>query len=345
MVDRLYSTIGLLGVLRARDKPTAWLRDRFFGNTPAMFNTAEIAFEKLKMRRKMAPFVSPRVAGKARRRRGRTMSTFEPAYVKPKNEVSPNENFVRLPGENLGGEMSPQQRFMANVTQTLYDQDDEITRREEWMCSQILQTGKVVVSGEDYPEVEVDFGRDAALTVALVTTSRWGETGVSPLNDLRTWATLVATKSGGTVTNVTMGAEAAAIFQKDADVRAILDNRRQADGRFQLGPVTTGSEDMVAAYLGSIGQFDFWQYTQKVELDDDTVVDLFPDYGVHLDAPGAFAGLMAYGAIQDNRVLRARRRWPSIWDEKDPSTTFLKTEAAPLPVPREVNGSFFATVR
>ncbi|SDT97012.1 major capsid protein [Stappia sp. ES.058] len=343
-MDRLYSTTALIKVLDTLDRPTAWLKNTFFANE-IQFTTSEIAFDKLKMRRKLAPFVSPRVAGKARRSRGRQVTTFEPAYVKPLDEISPNENFVRLEGERFAGDLSPEERFQRNTMQKLDDQEKEITRREEWMCAQILQTGKVIVEGEDYPTQEVDFGRDAGLTKHLLTTSRWGESDVKVLPNLRAWATEVAVASGASATQVVLGAEAAEIFQADADVREVLDNRRQASGSMELGPVATGAQDMVAAYLGSIGMFDFWQYTQKYEDDDGNVLDFFPSFGCGLVAPQAHDGMMTYGAIQDNLALRSMQRFPKMWDQQNPSITFLMTQAAPLPVPSDANGSAFIMVR
>ena len=343
-MDRLFSTTALLGVLRTFDRPTAWLRDTFFPD-PIVFNTTEIAFDKLQRRRKLAPFVSPKVAGKARKGRERIVTTFEPAYVKPKGEVSPDETFVRLAGERIGGEMAPEERYMAIVTQQLEDQDNEITRREEWMAAQILQSGMVVVEGDDYPAVTVDFDRDPELTVDLTGSNQWGESGVKVLSSIRSWGTLVAEKSGGAATQVVMGAEASELFQGDTDVREVLDNRRQASGTIEFGPVSTGSEDMVAAYLGSIGMFDFWQYTQKYEDEAGTVRDMLPATGVLLMAPQVFAGAMTHGAIRDLQSLRALARFPKMWPEQDPSVMMMMTQSAPLPVPREVNASLFADVR
>ena len=63
------------------------------------------------------------------------------------------------------------------------------------MASEVLRTGKETVTGEGYPTVVVNFSRDAALTVALLSTARWGETGVVPLDDLESWIDLSVSKS------------------------------------------------------------------------------------------------------------------------------------------------------
>lgn len=342
-MDRLFSTTALLAVSETLDRPTAWLRDFFF-TEPVQFITSEIAFDKLEMSRELAPFVSPRVAGKAVKPRGRTVKTFEPAYVKPLNEVNPDETFVRMAGEQLAGVLTAEKRLALNIIQNLTDQEFKITRREEWMSAQILIGGKVVVAGEDYPEMEIDFGRDPALTLILGENDRWGDANISVLGTLRDWASLVSVKSGGTVTNVVMGAQAAVLFQSDKDVREVLDNRRQAGGQFQLGPVATGGQNLVAVYLGSIGQFDFWQYTQIYTDDAGLVQQMFPEYGVLLVAPDAHYGAMCHGAIKDNTSLAALPRFPKMWNEDNPSITFMMTQSAPLPVSREINATMFVEV-
>ncbi|SHN18255.1 major capsid protein [Roseibium suaedae] len=343
-MDRLFSTAALLGVYPTLDRPVPWLKTMFFGDT-LTFTTPEIAFDKLKARRKLAPFVSPKVPGKIRGKRGRSVETFEPAYVKPKNAIEPDQNFVRLTGEAINGELAPEQRYNQAVIQELDDQDAEITRREEWMCAQVLQTGSVIVEGEDYPAQNLNFNRDAALTKQLAGAARWGEAGISPRDNIRAWATEVALKSGGSVTDVVFGAEASELFVKDDEVKSILDNRRQADGQMQLGPVATGSQDMVAAYLGSIGQFNFWQYTQIFEDEDGNITDFFPSLGCLVAARPTFNGAFCYGAIRDNRALRPMARFPKMWSEEDPSVDFLMTQSAPLPAPREVDATSFIMVR
>jgi len=84
----LFSTAALMTVIESRDRPTAFIRDTFFPNG-FQSDAEEIAFDKLKRRRNVAPFVSPLLPGKERAIRGRQTSTFTPAYVKPKNTLRP----------------------------------------------------------------------------------------------------------------------------------------------------------------------------------------------------------------------------------------------------------------
>jgi hypothetical protein len=57
-----------------------------------------------------------------------------------------------------------------------------INRRLEVMASEALRTGKVTVTGEQYPTTVVDYGRDAGLTVVLTGANRWGQAGIKPLD-------------------------------------------------------------------------------------------------------------------------------------------------------------------
>lgn len=339
-----YTTTGLLAALQAMDRPTAFLRDTYFPNVVESPDE-EIAIDKMLTRKKMAPFVSPDVPAKERAIRGRKVETFTPAYVKPMSTIRPNDLIKRAHGERFGGGIAPAQREAETINQILLDHEDEITRREEWMCAQILRTGSVTVSGEDYETQIVDFQRPAGHTVALTTTARWGETGVDPLANIRAWATTTQKACGGVVRPVVMGADAAEIFQKDAEVREILDNRRQAGGQMQLGPVAAGAQGEPMAYLGSIGIFDFWTYSQWFEDDDGNEVEVWPAYGVGLIAPSVFMGNMAYGSILDMDGLVPLARFPKEVTTDNPSRRSILTQSAPLPVPSEVSGSFFATVR
>lgn len=340
----LYTTAELVLALQAMDRPKAFLRDTFFSNR-ILSDKEDIAIDKLLKRRKMAPFVSPDVPAKERALRGRKVETFQPAYVKPMNTIRPSDTIKRGHGEIIGGSDSPAARRQDIINQTLLDQDDEITRREEWMCAQILRTGAVTVSGEDYETQIVDFQRPVGQTIALTGVNRWGESGVAVRDSIRSWGTTVQKASGGVATEVILGAGAAELLQKDADIREVLDNRRQSTGNMELGPVIAGAQDNPAAYIGSIGQFNFWTYAQWFEDDAGNEVEVWPDFGVGIMAPGAFAGNMAYGAILDMASLVPAQRYPKDFMTDNPSREHLITQAAPLPVPSDVTGSLFALVR
>ena len=343
MAPTYYTTAQVVAAAEALDRFTPWLRNTFFGNV-VQFDTKEILFDKLGRRRKIAPFVSPNVPGKERELRGREVRVYAPPYIKVKGGLDPSDAVARQVGEAYGGAFSMLDRYDQLVMQTLADHDEEITGREELMCATALRTGTLTVLGDGISDT-LDYHRHADLTEALTTTARWGETDVAPLDDVRSWARLVAQKSGAVVRDVVLGFGAAEIFTKDEDVREILDNRRQAGGEMQLGGFASGGLDDVARFIGTIdGNLRFWEYTQTYEDDAETVHHYWPEFGCGLVAP-QMRGTMTYGAILDVKSLKSEQRFAKQYEEDDPSREVILTQSAPLPVPVEPDASFFASVR
>lgn len=340
----LFDTLELTGMVDALDTPKQFIFQTFFGTSTITFESEEIMFDKISQSRRIAPYVSPYVPGKPQSLRGAVARTFRPAYVKPKAPISPSAAIKRRPGEPPLGTLSLQERFNRIVVQELSDQDAQIARREEQMAVEIMRTGKVVVESENFARMEVDFGRPAGHTVALLTTARWGETGVSPLDNIKTWAETVHSGSGTHPGKVIFDPKAAGLFLADDKLTKILDNRRQVSGSFELAGQVTGAQGVEAVFLGSIGQFEFWQYQALYQLDNGTVAKVMPDYTVMMGSDGV-EGHACYGAIMDLESLRATERFPKMWEEKDPSVAMLMTQSAPLPVPARVEASFCATVR
>jgi hypothetical protein len=338
-----FSTTKLLGMLSAIDRPRRFLLELFFPEE-VTFDTEEIGFDKLERARRLAPFVSPLVEGRVQRLRGGEVRTFTPAYVKPKHPITPNALLKRRPGESLNGSLSPEERRSRIIEQTLQDQDDQISRREEWMAARFLLTGKIVVEGEDYPKQEVDFLRASGHTLALTGGDRWGQTGVKVLDSLRTWGATVANASGYNPRVVIMDPLAANLVLADAEIKEILDNRRQAGGQMQFAGAVTAAPGEEVAYLGTVGQFEFYQYQQVYKDEAGVSQKMMPDNTVIMGSPSGVQGVRAYGAIQDLAALRAMSRFPKMWQVNDPSIELLMTQSAPLPVPREPDATLCATV-
>jgi len=103
--------------------------------------------------------VSPLVAGKVVDNGGYETKSFKPAYIKDKRRFDANAPLKRSISEHIGGTLSPMQRREAALNRALTDQLENLNRREEVMASEVLRTGKITISGDNYPTVEVDFQR------------------------------------------------------------------------------------------------------------------------------------------------------------------------------------------
>ena len=339
-----FSTDFLLGAYGVIERPRRFLLELFFPDEQT-FDTEDVLFDKVDRARRLAPFVSPLVAGKPMKSQGYETKSFRPAYVKPKHVVEPGKALKRRAGEALTGEMDPRDRYEAQVLANLELEDDQIARREEWMASQILKTGKVIVEGEDFPKQEVDFGRNAAHSKALTSTARWGESGVSPFADLKGWGSTVAANSGFTPRMVILDPLAADLVMEDENLQKIMDNRRQSSGMLEFLGELTGAPGEEVAYLGAAGPFEFWQYQQLYTDEDGNVSKMMTDYSVIMGSPAGAQGTRLYGAIQDTKALRPLARFPKYWETDDPSVGFTMTQSAPLPVLGWVDATLFATVR
>ncbi len=346
MTIDIFNTHVLSKVVERLDRPSSFLLDAFFGQEQTE-DSEEIHFDIDKSKPRLTPFVSPLVAGKVVDDEGFTTKSFKPAYVKDKRRFDPQRPFKRSIGEKIGGTLNPQQRLEANINRTLTRQLENLTRREEVMASEALRTGKVTVSGDEYPTVVVDFQRDASLTVALTTTSRWGETGVNPLDNLEDWVAKIQEKSGAVGRTVIMDALAWRLFKADAKVEKLLDIRRLRDtADLALGPIAFGQGNELARYVGTIGDLDFWVYNDRYVDDNDTVQKVLPDYTVILGSPQQLEGTRCYGAIQDEKAgFRAQRFFSKSWLEEDPALRWMLLQSAPLVVPYRPNATFCATVR
>jgi hypothetical protein len=246
--------------------------------------------------------------------------------------------------------MSPQQRLLEAVAANLQDQLEMLTRREEWMASQALRLGQVTVQGEGYPTKIVNFGRAAGQTVTLTTTARWGESGVKPLDNLKTWAATGMTNGGGNMSNVIMDPLAWSLFEKDTDVQALLTAQAQRGGGPSIPqePVLQWNENRedLVIFRGILGDFRFWTYQNTYQDDSGVEQKMLPDYTVIMGSPGRLQGTRCYGYVKDLKSnMQSTRFFVKSWENEDPSVRFVLMQSAPLVVPFRPNASFAATVR
>lgn len=339
----LYTTTAMLGVLRSlRSQSVMWLLNKFF--PLATFSDAEeIMFDVELDDLEIAPFVSPYAEGKVGKDQGYQTNTFKPAYVKPLNDIKPNEPLRRLAGEAIGGQLSAGEREQAILGQKLQRQMNQILRRKQVMGAEFLKAGTVLVKGDDYPETIVDFQRDAALTLPLTLAARWGEDGVSPYEDVMGWIDLVGEKSNAGVDTVVMTADSWALFEADPKLEKAIDRTLGQGSTVEFGfqPGMPGTP----VYKGRVGMVEFWTYNDTYT-EGGVSKKLLPNHTVILGATGAMEGTQAHGAILDPKAsYQALEMFPKSWIQENPGRRFLMTQSAPLVYGRRPNASMCVTVR
>lgn len=346
-----------------RSQPSRFLLDQFFP-TVQTFDTEEIYFDAMDDNINIAPFVSPLSKSKAAANTGFQTKIFKPAYVKDKRLIRASELQKRAPGEPVGAGWSQSQRFDYLRRIRAQQAKAAIDRRLEWMAAQAILTGAVVVEGEDYPAVTVDFDRDSGHTIPLSGGARWGETNVSPVADLQSWIDTVADACGAAPDKVIIETKAWNLLTADADFKEKIDityNQGQAMltmaqavatlmGQGQNPTASVADLGLRAQtpgrpiWRGRLGDVELWSYNNSF-VEDGATSKLIPDYSVAVIASEAMAGIQLFGAIQDLDGLGAQPIFGKSFREDEPSAENLLFQSAPLMAPRRPNATLCATVR
>lgn len=340
----IFNTSTLNRVVEQIRPPSAFLLDVFFP-TIETFDTEEIFFDVDDDKPRLTPFVHPLVAGQVVQSKGFETNSFKPAYTKDKRVHRPDRALRRSIGEAIGGTLSPDQRRAANVRRDLEDQLDMLTRRQVVMGSEALRTGQVTVKGDQYPEKVVNFGRAAGLTVTLTGAAQWGQSGISPVDNLETWISTLQDESGAVPNVVVMDTKAWQFVKADPKFKDAIDTRRGGQSNAELGPITLDRSTR-ARLVGNLGDVQLWVYNESyVDPADGSTKKVLPDNTVIIGDTINVEGTRSFGAILDEDAgIQPRAFFSKSWLEQDPSVRYLLMQSAPLTVPYRPNATFSATV-
>lgn len=358
----LFSTDVLMGVVRDLKLPGSTVLDRYFPEV-SQDESEEIHFDVIDNRRRLAPFVAPYAPGKVVSVTGQQTRTFRPAYVKDKRPFDIQRPLKRVPGERIGGGYTAAERVQILLASELEDMQRNWRRRLEWMAVSALVNASVVVTGDEYSSVTVNFGRNAALTpTALAGTARWGESAADPLANLDTWADLVHQASGVRPTDVMMDVTTWGKFKKNAEVSNRLDQIHASGVNVNFSAMMGAQEG--ATYMGTVDGFNIFVYSGWfVDPADNLEKPLFPALRIAMASPvnpsagvpGAAAGaidpdagisgVQAFGAIRDHAAdFVAEPFFVKSWLQEDPSVRWVMAQSAPLIVPRRTNATLSVQV-
>jgi len=342
----IYSTPTLTRVVESLKRPQRFFLDTFFtlvenATADTIFFDVELAGEK----RRLAPYVHPLVEGKVVNSVGYKTESFRPAYVKDKRVHDVTRAFKRVAGEAIGTNqnMNPMQRREVALARDLRDQLMMLTRRFEYQAVEALRLGTVTVKmlrpDNTTETVTVNFARDASLQVTKGAGSRWGDTGVDPMNDLEDLGMLTLQKSGSSVRTIVMDPAAWRAFRKNVALEKRLDMRRVISGDMNLGQLPEHVQ-----YKGNDGTYDYWVYNEWY-YDDATSAEVALLDSGRVIGVGDVLGVRHFGAIKDEDAnFQAMEYFTKSWKENDPSVRYLLMQSAPLMVPYRINASFSAKV-
>ncbi|KEZ65458.1 capsid protein, partial [Pseudomonas syringae pv. syringae FF5] len=312
------------------------------GGSPVTFPTKTVDIDIVKGQRKMAPFVHPRLPGSISLRDGYRTDSYAPPYIQPKRETTAELVLKRSAGDNPFSSRSPLERAGQMLGKDLRDLDDEIIRREEWMCAQALTTGKVRVLGDGVDDT-IDFlmANDHKITLG---TGQWGSDDSDPIGNLRAWKRKIAKDSGRTANTAALSGEALDAFQSNLTVIKQLNTRRVDMGLIKPEELPDG-----VTYLGYLNDpgVDLYGYDEWYLDDEGDEQPMIPAGGLILGATST-RNAMLYGAIQDLEAIESglveAARFPKSWTTQEPSARWLKLQSAALAGLLEPDAFIYAKV-
>ncbi len=323
----IFSTRTMLAAIEQIVTARTFLLNTFFPGFQ-QFESKSVDIDIIKGKRRLAPFVSPVVAGKVMDKRGMTTRSYTPPYVKPKFATGAQEILNRAPGEivYVGGQ-SALERASTKLGEELAELDDTITRREEWMAAQSLVSGSVNVVGDGINDV-INFGRAADHTVTLTGAALWTDAAGTPLKNLRTWRRKIIQDSGVSPDVAVFGASAIDAFLTNAEVVAALDTRRVDLG--MIDPQLLPEGVTYYGYIKDVG-LDIYGYDEWYVDDAGAEQPMMPVDKVVIGSSKS-RNAKLYGMIQDLDAGAgfAVPRFPKSWTKKDPSVRFVMLQSAPL---------------
>lgn len=342
MAISLFDTRTMLRMLDEGKPAQTFLRDRYFSNART-FETAKVDIDLRKGKRRMAPFVHPKIGGKTVDRTGYRTESYEPPEISPDMVTTAEDMLQRSAGETIYGAASPNQRAAQQIGEDLAELDNMITRREEWMAAQVLFTGKVDVVGDGYEETIQFWPENAGDQpyLELAAGSRWSESTGDPLADFRSSRRTIIQESGINPVDAILGTDALEALLKNESFSKRLDNRRIDMGLIDPSNLPNGVTYW--GYLKDSG-IDLWTYDEWYLGDDGEEHPMVPVKSVLMGSPNVRT-TMLYGCVSlmkgnDNPPeFYALPRVPDSWTQrKNPAGRIVQIKSRPLPVVNQIDG-------
>lgn len=340
ITDPNYSTRTLLEAFETGPIVSTFLRDTFFKGREYP-PTSTIEFDFRRGRRKMAPFVAPLIGGKVMERSGYETRFYRAPRIAPVRALRIPDLEPRLLGETIYSGRTEADRAAELLAADSEFLDDAISRREEWMCRQVLINGGVTVTAENgytqainYLESSIGATNNHE-TIAV----KWDQPTSDPLRDLEI-ARQNTIKFSGISPNVALfGTNAASVFTRNASVQQLLDNRR-----FELGSVQPIIQSDSVVRFALVPGMECYSYSEYFEDDAGTLFPMLPPDLVMLLSTNV-QGKIVYGAFTQLEDAQAKRfvtyqtsRIPYVYGDEEGGALYYRLTSCPLPMPADVLG-------
>ena len=224
----------------------------------------------------------------------------------------------------------------------------------ELQASQVLQTGKLELKNKDgVTTYELDF-KPKASHFPTVTTD-WSDPAADALGDLSALGDVIKSDSGVRSTILIFGSSAWSNFQKNDDVKELLDNRR-----IEIGDINPMLDDTGAIYRGRIWagnyELEMWSYDADYEdpqtgnpvsyvatdnvvmLSEKTRLDKTAAEVPLVKKPDSMLAPLIPNALQSRAQNQGYVLTPNVYASPDNTALFGQLYSRPLLVPVQIDG-------
>jgi hypothetical protein len=337
----LYETTTLLKAVENFKPVNTFLRDCFFpqgNNETLLTKTALIDVKRGK--RRIAPFVAPKVGGVTINRDGFKTYEITTPLIAPQRNISSNDVEARSLGESIISTKTPDQRQYGILAKDLSELDESITRREELMVSDLLFNNKIEIKA--YIDTNGDRTQDSVVTFGDKTedkvTKLWSAADADILKDLRDLRRKIMQESGVNPNIVVMGAKVFDALVDNEKFLKLLDIRN-----LQIANIAPQFRNNDAVtYVGRLTALGIDIYTYDEWYMDDEGKDqpMVPEDKILIGARNL--GGFKYGAITqmeqraDDFKTYAATRVPKYWSNHESNQRMIRLSSRPLPVPYDI---------
>ena len=353
MPFNFYDTHTLLMAVQQLTPPSTFLRDRYFPTNDArdLFSTTDVLVEYRDGTKRLAPFVAPRKGGVTILRQGYEMQRFEPPFIAPRRSLSIDDLTKKGFGEALLSNLTPEQRQYTIVLQDAQELSEYISRREEWMCAEVMQTNGCVMKhiaddADISDEKEVRYYSGDSNPASYTTSTKWDQSTANIIGDLEAMVRMLTSK-GLRASDLVCAPDVADVIVHNAKIKELLDNRRYELGTVEPSELAPGAAIM--ARLNILGRLiNIISYDETYTNDDGDDTPFIASGNCILTAPGA--GRMLYGAVsqveQSDGLFHTYtgRRVPKYMSDAKGNTRDLTLTSCPLPMPNNKNPFIAADV-
>lgn len=342
----LYTPEQMLAAMQKRVRPDSFLKTKFVTMAPNISDTKYVEIDDEVISQGIAGYNSRTGEAVEVSKDGYTSYLHVSPYIYEQITMTPVDVDKRLPGQTIY-EGSAMNREAVLVQKNLDKLQDRIDRREEQQVAEIIQTGKVTVSGVG-TSYTVDYNLPAANKTTLSGANVWGGGSSNIYGNLRTWGKVLR-DNGYPAADLYLQSDASDLFITDCktstgSLYGLLDNRRIEMGEINVSQVG----DQRASYLGRLMlpglTVNVWEYNGGYRTDASTFVEYLDQYRAILVGSG-FEIEPCFGKIENFKAGFVGRRFPNMWETDNGKFRYMSMESSPLMVGRNIRAIFSAIVK